>query len=66
MKKILEDVARIMDLLIKEGKIRCWYCFFPTIEQLLNADVITSLSVVQSKHSMMERKWNKDDILLYK
>ncbi|KAG4102403.1 oxidoreductase [Neocallimastix lanati (nom. inval.)] len=60
----LEEVARVMGLLIKEGKIRCWGLSSPTAEQLKKAHAITSVSVVQSEYSMMERKWEKDVIPL--
>jgi len=62
----LEEVARVMGLLIKEGKIRCWGLSSPTAEQLLKAHAITPVSVVQSEYSMMERKWEKDIIPICK
>ena len=62
----LEEVARVMGLLIKEGKIRCWGLSSPTVEQLKRAHKITPVSVVQSEYSMMERKWEKDIIPLCK
>ena len=62
----LEEVARVMGLLIKEGKIRGWGLSSPTAEQLIKAHKITPLSVVQSEYSMMERKWEKDIIPLCK
>ena len=64
--KHLAEVARVMGLLIKEGKIRCWGLSSPTAEQLLLAHNITPVSVVQSEYSMMERKWEKDVIPLCK
>ena len=62
----LEEVARVMGLLIKEGKIRGWGLSSPTAEQLMKAHKITPVSVVQSEYSMMERKWEKDIIPLCK
>ncbi len=62
----LEEVARVMGLLIKEGKIRCWGLSSPTVEQLKKAHKITPVSVIQSEYSMMERKWEKDIIPLCK
>jgi aryl-alcohol dehydrogenase-like predicted oxidoreductase len=62
----LEEVARVMGLLIKEGKIRGWGLSSPTAEQLIKAHKITPVSVVQSEYSMMERKWEKDIIPLCK
>jgi len=62
----LEEVARVMGLLIKEGKIRCWGLSSPTAEQLLKAHAITPVSVVQSEYSMMERMWEKDVIPICK
>ena len=62
----LEEVARVMGLLIKEGKIRCWGLSSPNVEQLKKAHKITPISVVQSEYSMMERKWEKDIIPLCK
>ena len=62
----LEEVAKVMGLLIKEGKIRCWGLSSPTVEQLKKAHKITPVSVVQSEYSMMERKWEKDIIPLCK
>jgi aryl-alcohol dehydrogenase-like predicted oxidoreductase len=62
----LEEVARVMGLLIKEGKIRGWGLSSPTAEQLKLAHKITPVSVVQSEYSMMERKWEKDVIPLCK
>ena len=64
--KHLAEVARVMGLLIKEGKIRCWGLSSPTAEQLKLAHKITPVSVVQSEYSMMERKWEKDVIPLCK
>ena len=64
--KHLEEVARVMGLLIKEGKIRGWGLSSPTAEQLKLAHKITPVSVVQSEYSMMERKWEKDVIPLCK
>ena len=64
--KHLAEVARVMGLLIKEGKIRCWGLSSPTVEQLKLAHKITPVSVVQSEYSMMERKWEKDVIPLCK
>ena len=57
--KHLEEVARVMGLLIKEGKIRGWGLSSPTAEQLKLAHKITPVS-------MMERKWEKDVIPLCK
>ena len=62
----LEEVARVMGLLIKEGKIRSWGLSSPTVEQLKKAHKITPVSVIQSEYSMMERKWEKDIIPLCK
>jgi len=62
----LEDVARVMGLLIKEGKIRAWGLSSPTVEQIKKAHAITPITVVQSEYSMMERKWEKDVIPLCK
>ncbi len=62
----LEEVARVMGLLIKEGKIRGWGLSSPTVEQIKKAHAITPLSVIQSEYSMMERKWEKDVIPLCK
>ena len=62
----LEEVARVMGLLIKEGKIRGWGLSSPTADQLKKAHKITPVSVVQSEYSMMERKWEKDVIPLCK
>ena len=62
----LEEIARVMGLLIKEGKIRCWGLSSPTVEQLKKAHKITPVSVIQSEYSMMERKWEKDIIPLCK
>ena len=62
----LEEVARVMGLLIKEGKIRCWGLSSPTVEQLKKAHKITPVSVIQSEYSMMERKWEKEIIPLCK
>ena len=62
----LKEVARVMGLLIKEGKIRSWGLSSPTAEQLKIAHNITPVSVVQSEYSMMERKWEKDVIPLCK
>ena len=64
--KHLGEVARVMGLLIKEGKIRCWGLSSPTADQLKFAHKITPVSVVQSEYSMMERKWEKDVIPLCK
>ena len=46
----LEEVARVMGLLIKEGKIRGWGLSSPTTDQLIKAHKITPLSVVQSEY----------------
>ena len=62
----LEEVARVMGLLIKEGKIRSWGLSSPTVEQLKKAHKITPVSVIQSEYSMMERKWEKEIIPLCK
>jgi len=62
----LEEVARVMGLLIKEGKICGWGLSSPTAEQLKKAHSITPVTVVQSEYSMMERKWEKDVIPLCK
>ena len=62
----LEEVARVMGLLIKEGKIRGWGLSSPTVDQLKKAHKITPVTVVQSEYSMMERKWEKDIIPLCK
>ena len=48
--KHLEEVARVMGLLIKEGKIRGWGLSSPTTEQLKLAYKITPVSVVQSEY----------------
>ena len=64
--KHLAEVARVMGLLIKEGKIRCWGLSSPTAEQLKLAHKITPVSVVQSEYSTMERKLEKDVIPLCK
>ena len=55
----LEEVARVMGFLIKEGKIRCWGLSSPNVEQLKKAHKITPISVVQSEYSMMERNGKK-------
>lgn len=62
----LKEVARVMGLLIKEGKIHSWGLSSPTADQLKIAHNITPVSVVQSEYSMMERKWEKDVIPLCK
>ena len=64
--KHLEEVARVMGLLIKEGKFRGWGLSSPTAEQLKLVHKITPVSIVQSEYSMMERKWEKDVIPLCK
>jgi len=64
--KHLEEVARVMGLLIKEGKFRGWGLSSPAAEQLKLVHKITPVSIVQSEYSMMERKWEKDVILLCK
>ena len=45
----LEEVARVMGLLLKEGKIRCWGLSSPNVEWLKKAHKITPISEVQSE-----------------
>lgn len=58
----VEEVAKVMGELIKEGKIRGWGQSQPTETQIRRANVITPLTAVQSEFSMMERMFEKDVI----
>ena len=55
-----EQVAYVMGLLIKEGKIRGWGQSSPSAVQIRKANAVTPLTAIQSEYSMMERKWEKD------
>lgn len=55
-----EQVAYVMGLLIKEGKIRGWGQSSPSAMQIRKANVVTPITAIQSEYSMMERKWEKD------
>ena len=55
-----EQVAHVMGLLIKEGKIRGWGQSSPSAAQIRKANAVTPLTAIQSEYSMMERKWEKD------
>lgn len=55
-----EQVAYVMGLLIKEGKIRGWGQSSPSAGQIRKANAVTPLTAIQSEYSMMERKWEKD------
>lgn len=57
-----EQVAFVMGKLIAEGKIRAWGQSSSTLDQIKRANAITSISVIQSEYSMMERKWERDVI----
>ena len=55
-----EQVAYVMGLLIKEGKIRGWGQSSPSAAQIRKANAVTPITAIQSEYSMMERKWEKD------
>ena len=55
-----EQVAYVMGLLIKEGKIRGWGQSSPSAMQIRKANAVTPVAAIQSEYSMMERKWEKD------
>ena len=55
-----EQVAHVMGLLIKEGKIRGWGQSSPSAAQIRKANAVTPITAIQSEYSMMERKWEKD------
>ena len=55
-----EQVAYVMGLLIKEGKIRGWGQSSSSAAQVRKANAVTPLTAIQSEYSMMERKWEKD------
>lgn len=55
-----EQVAYVMGLLIKEGKIRGWGQSAPSAGQIRKVNTVTPITAVQSEYSMMERKWEKD------
>lgn len=58
----VEEVAEIMEKLIKEGKIRGWGQSQATPNQIRRANNITPLTAVQSEYSMMERMFEKEVI----
>ena len=55
-----EQVAYVMGMLIKEGKIRSWGQSSPSAVQVRKANAVTPITAIQSEYSMMERKWEKD------
>ena len=55
-----EQVAYVMGVLIKEGKIRGWGQPSPSATQIRKANAVTPITAIQSEYSMMERKWEKD------
>ena len=59
---MVEEVAKVMGALIKEGKIRGWGQSQASEEQVRRANAVTPLSAVQSEFSMMERMFEKDVI----
>ena len=58
----VEEVARWMGELIREGAIRGWGLFQPTEAQVRRAHAVTPLTAIQSEYSMMERMFEKDVI----
>lgn len=56
----VEDVAKIMRNLIKEGKIRGWGLSQVSIDTLKKAHEITPITAVQNLYSMVERDCEKD------
>ena len=58
----VEEVAKVMGELIKEGKIRGWGQSQPTERQIRRANAVTPLTAIQSEFSMMERMFEKDMI----
>ena len=59
-----EQVAYVMGLLIKEGKIRGWGQSSPSAAQIRKANAVTLITAIQSEYSMMVRKWEKDVLTL--
>ena len=58
----LEDVAEIMDELIKEGKILGWGQSQATVDQIRRAHAVTPLTAIESEYSIMERTFETDVI----
>lgn len=53
-----EAVADTMDLLIKEGKIRCWGISETTEEYLRRANAVCPVTAIENRYSMMAR-WHE-------
>ncbi len=58
----LEEIAGWVGEFIDEGLVRGWGLSQPTADQVLRAQAVTPLSVVESEYSMMERMFEKDVI----
>lgn len=58
----VEEVAEVMGMLIKKGKILGWGQSQSSADDIRRAHAITPLSVVQSEYSMMERMFEKEVI----
>ncbi|ORX49342.1 putative aldo/keto reductase [Piromyces finnis] len=62
----LEEIARVMGLFIKEGKIKGWGLSQVDAATIKRAHAITPLTAVQSEFSLAERGYEKDVIPLCK
>ncbi len=56
----VEDVARVMGELIREGKILGWGQSQATEDEIQRAHAVTPIAAIQSEYSMMERMFEKD------
>lgn len=60
----VEEVAEVMGVLIKKGKILGWGQSQALPEEIRRANAVTPLTAVQSEYSMMERMFEKEVIPL--
>jgi aryl-alcohol dehydrogenase-like predicted oxidoreductase len=58
----VEETARCMGALIREGKILAWGQSEATEEDIRRAHAVTPLTTIQSQYSLMERMFEKDVI----